>query len=161
MATILLDELDLLKDIKMLDYLLKNVSLVSTHFNIPKGETPRQFLLRISNALSDVIATDVESKKERVYTTKPIFASREVNCPFCKSMLDVKKHLNVNLYDDVLGSSIITLLTKCCNSCKLTYYPGFFESFKEKNDGTILIGIHMVFLCRHTVRHSALIYLID
>ena len=44
----------------------------------------------------------------------------------------MKKSMNVILYDDVLGSSNITVLSKYCSSCKLTYYPGYFESFKEK-----------------------------
>ena len=33
-------EFDLLKDVKVLKYLLKNEHLVSNHYSIPEGETP-------------------------------------------------------------------------------------------------------------------------
>ena len=79
METILVEELDLLKDIKIFEYLLKNVNLVLNHFNIPDGEVPRQFLLRMNNALLDVSTTDVAVKKERFYTTKPMYVTREKN----------------------------------------------------------------------------------
>ncbi len=36
------------------------------------------------------------------------------------------------LYDDVLGSYKISIITKYCNHCKHTYYPGYFENWKEK-----------------------------
>ena len=79
METILVEELDLLKDIKIFEYLLKNVNLVLNHFNIPDGEAPRQFLLRMNNALLDVSTTDVAVKKERFYTKKPMYVTREKN----------------------------------------------------------------------------------
>ena len=73
MAASTLEELDLLTDIKILDYLLKNIDLTSTHFNIPKEEAPRQFLLRMSNALCDVTSTSVGNEEDRIYAIKPIY----------------------------------------------------------------------------------------
>ena len=110
-----LEELDLLTDTKILNYLLKNIDLTCTHFKIPEEEAPRQFLLRMSNALCDVNSTFDGSNKDRIYALKPIYVSRELNCTMCNAQLDVKKHLNANLYDDVLASSTITILTKYCN----------------------------------------------
>ena len=122
MAATTLEELDLLTDTKILDYLLKNIGLTCTHFKIPE-EAPRQFLLRMSNAFCDVINTFDGSKKDCIYAIKPIYVSRELNCTMSNAQLDVKKHF---------GSSIITIFIKYCKSCKLSCYPWFFKSYKDK-----------------------------
>ena len=48
-------------------------------------------------------------------------------------MLIIKKAMQTNLYDDVLGTSQITVITKYCKCCKFTYYPGYFENYQDKS----------------------------
>ena len=49
-----------------------------------------------------------------------------------RSLYVTSKTLQINLYDDGLGTSLITVITKYCNSCKFTYYPGYFENYQDK-----------------------------
>ena len=42
-----------------------------------------------------------------------------------------EKNVESTLYDDVLGSNKIAIITKYCSSCQYTYYPGYFESFSD------------------------------
>ena len=119
----------LLKDVNVLKYLIKNEQLILQHFFVPEGESPSHFLLRKANEVSNEIT--IESCKMS-YSLPSLYVTSNANCVICKYTLEMKKSMNVILYDDVLGSSNITVLSKYCSSCKLTYYPGYFESFKEK-----------------------------
>ena len=52
--------------------------------------------------------------------------------------LSIKKYLKVALYDDVMGTMNVAVLTKFCNSSKVTYYPGFFENYGSMKTGGVL-----------------------
>ena len=57
----------------------------------------------------------------------------------------IKKAMCVKLFDDVLGTLPVCLITKYCSSCKLTYYPGYAENYEAKQLMYEKIGEHMEF----------------
>ena len=46
--------------------------------------------------------------------------------------LAIKKVVPATLYDDVLGTIPVGIITKYCRLCKLTFYPGYVESYESK-----------------------------
>ena len=41
--------------------------------------------------------------------------------------------MNATLYDDVLGTLDICIISKYCKNCKVTIYPSYMENYGEKN----------------------------
>ena len=148
---LVMDELVvLLKDQSVLNYMLKNDSLLLDHYTILEGETPRKFLINASNRSYDEFNGEEYFAKKlcnNIYKTKSYYVTKMLNCMFCDNLLDMKRHLNLQLYDDVLGSSKVTLLAKFCKICKLTYYPGYCENYKEQK--------HMEFSSLRIAQHLA------
>ena len=62
----------------------------------------------------------------------PAHATTTQACLFCCKTVSVKKALHVLLYEGVLGTREVAVLTRYCASCKTTYYPGFPENYTTK-----------------------------
>ena len=128
-----MDDLNLLRDDKIMQYLLKNQDIVKSNYDVPSNESPSHYIIRMSNELhlNQKLEND-SSSKTKCYSLPSIFASKRIFCVVCKRDLTVKKCIQCMLYDDVLGSYKIAIITKYCTHCKYTYYPGYFESWINK-----------------------------
>ena len=118
----------------MLNYMLKNENVLLKHYTMPEGETPRKFLLKVSNRSNDQVKGDewFIKNSSNLYKTNMFYVTKMLKCMFCHNLLEIKRHIDLKLHDDVLGSSTVTLFTKFCRSCILTYYPGYCENYKEQ-----------------------------
>ena len=114
-----------------LEFLLKKIELIKFAFNVPDGECPTKFLLTLSTIIGDSKTRSNGNFDSCNYSIFPMYVSKIKSCQFCKNDLKIKKSLNVKYFDDVFGTRNIKVLTKYCNSCKLTVYPGFAENHKE------------------------------
>ena len=99
--------------------------MIREYLNVPEGQSPSCHAVQLANQ-SDEMSSSSE------YALSPIYCSTASKCLFCDRILNVKKTLKVSLYDDVLGTRPIAVLSKYCKSCKLTYYPGFSENYTTK-----------------------------
>ena len=122
----------MLTDDLVTDFLQKNEEIIKFCYNIPDSVSPCTFILGLINEAfcNDTSAT---TSKHATYSSYNFYSSRNTCCSFCENKLKVKKCLKkVRLYDDIFGTRNICILTKFCNSCKLTYYPGFCENYEAK-----------------------------
>ena len=118
----------ILKDDAAVKYLLRHDEMILEHFDVPNGESPGKHILRLSNE-------NIDSKSavdKLCYKIQTLYVTKIVNCSICKCFLKLKNHHRMDLYDDVFGTITITVLTKYCTQCKVTYYPGFIDNYKDK-----------------------------
>ena len=115
-----------LQDNIVLKYLLKHESIIQEYFSVPAGVSPNNHVLSLANNAKDELSTTSE------YTLFPLYCTTISTCSYCHEKLSIKKALNASLYDDVLGTKKIAILTKYCTQCKVTYYPGFSENYLTK-----------------------------
>ena len=113
-----------LLDPTVINYLLCHQKLIADHFIIPDGDLPERHILRLSNK---AIEAPAAASSRMCYSLPTIYVTSSTNCSICQRDLKIKNHQNLNLYDDVLGTIVLTVLTKYCSQCKLTYY-----NYKEK-----------------------------
>ena len=123
---------EILDDPKVVQFLLKNENLITKHYNVPAAESPSHFLIKLVN---NRFTSDgaVKGNIPRCYYLPSLYSTKLVCCTNCSSDLVVKKVTEATLYDDVLGSFTVDIITKFCKLCKFTYYPGFFEHYEEKS----------------------------
>ena len=118
----------ILNDTVTVKYLLCHEDIIPEHFDIPEGESPGKHILRLSNE-----NIDFDSAAEKLcYKMQTLYVTKIINCSICQCSLKIKNHHRVDLYDDIFGTIAIPVLTKYCPKCKLTYYPGFIDNYKEK-----------------------------
>ena len=118
---------NLLQDQDILTFIRRNEEIITNHFDVPLATNPNHFILQLSN--------EAEEKKSQLYDSYKIprvFASTAKECQFCAKKRSIKKYLKVALYDDVMGTMNVAVLTKFCSSCKVTCYPGFSENYGSK-----------------------------
>ena len=114
----------ILKNNLVLKYILKHEDLIHELFDVPSESTPMSYVIALANQAKEESATS--------YSLSPIYCTTTTVCSFCSVKLVLKKALNTLLYDEGLGTRKISVLCKYCKSCKLTYYPGFSESYQTQ-----------------------------
>ena len=112
----------LLQDSSLIAFLETRPDLIRDIFDIPGEINPATHLIHLSNTVEDVVDAQPPNT---------IFFSNEKQCMMCRQPLAIKKSMNINVFDDVLGTRRCVLITKCCKSCKLTVYPGYVENYKS------------------------------
>ena len=114
-----------LQDSNVLIYLKKHEDVIRDYFSVPVGMSPVGYVVALANQ-SD------ENCSSSQYALSPMYCTTVSKCSFCDKKIAVKKTIKVSLYDDVLGTGDIAVLSKYCTSCKVTYYPGFSENYATK-----------------------------
>ena len=127
-----MNNFQILRDGHIVKHLLKHEHLIQDNFDIQQNVTPTNYILRMADELFVDKTVSNSIKSSRSYSMPSLFASLKTKCLTCDKRLVVKKNIESVLYDDVLGSNKITIISKYCSHCKHTYYPGYFESFSEK-----------------------------
>ena len=127
---------DILTDCSVLEYIQKNIHLVDAHFDVPDGVSPTRYIIELSNEalLAQLGKLNIGKEKELTYRLPTIYTYPGGSCIKCTSALKTKRHIESVLYDDVHGSNFITIISKYCKNCKLTYYPGLIESYADQNN---------------------------
>ena len=119
-----------LQDSSVVKYLLQHENIVTENFTVPTGESPCDYIIHLCNYHTGRGNGLIDEKF--TYSKSPIYSTFLNECMICNSTLKIKKAMRAKLYDDVLGTLPVCLITKYCSSCKLTYYPGFAESYETK-----------------------------
>ena len=107
-------DVHLLRDNEILQYLLKNDELINKSFYVPQCESPSHFILRKANELY-LNGVGESSIKVKSYFMPSLFATLKTNCLTCEKKLVIKKTIESLLYDDVLGSSKVSIISKYCS----------------------------------------------
>lgn len=116
---------EVLQDNQVVTYLLKHEKLIVDYFNVPFNCSPKTFIIELAN--------ETAAKPEYPqYHVSPIYTNLMATCKTCNMSLKIKKAMNASLYDDVLGTLDICILSKYCNECKVTYFPTYEENYLEK-----------------------------
>ena len=119
-----------LQDSSVVKYLLQHEDVVTENFSVPTGESPSEYIVQLSNHHTGSGSGFIDD--EFIYRKSPLYSTILHQCMVCNNKLKVKKAMRARLYDDVLGTLPICLITKYCSSCKLTYYPGYAENYEAK-----------------------------
>ena len=122
----------LLRDVDILNYLLRHEELILKQFNVPVGTSPTKHILMLSNIITNDV-TQQPFQQPMSYSLGTIYTTTRTKCTLCEKDLTIKNYQNAKLYDDVLGSNDIVIFTKTCKNCKVNFYPGFLENYKEKS----------------------------
>ena len=123
---IIMEQQVLVEDEEFVNYLLKNEDIIRKCFKVPEDKSPSTFLVSLA------YESNTKSLMSKEYSSASLYATKKTCCSFCAKKLKVKKKLNVNVYDDIFGTTSIIILSKYCKSCKLTYYPGYAEDYNAK-----------------------------
>ena len=118
-----MNNLAILNDTEVISWLLKHEDVIVQHFNIPTEMSPSMHLLSLQmyNAKNPSMTFSLPS----------IYASQEFNCHGCTTPLKIKKLIKSTFFDDILGTNEISVITRHCKKCKVTYYPGYYETHIE------------------------------
>ena len=119
-----------LEDNIVVKYLLKHESIISKYFNVPDDLDPKTYLLNLANFAN---GNRYNSSSEYEYRISPIHCSFLNACSLCHGSLVAKRAINASLYDDVLGTLQVAIISKYCKSCKLTFYPGYVENYEARS----------------------------
>ena len=116
---------------RIVKHLLKHEHLILDNFNVQQ-DSPANYILRMADKIFlDEKVIEKVGNHGRSYSMPSLFASLKTNCLTCEKRLIVKKNIQSMLYDEVLGSVKITIISKYCSDCKHIYYPGYFENFSD------------------------------
>ena len=121
-----MNNLSVLKDGDAVQWLLGHEKVMINHYIAPEGVSPSKYILRLQSKISEYISEPM------TYSLPSLYISSKTECCVCCMKLKVKKCVNATLFDDVLGSKMVSVITKFCTSCKLTYYPGYFEHYENR-----------------------------
>ena len=143
--------MELLTDDGILLYLLKNEDIIKICFNVPVDVSLSKFLINLSNKAFK----NQGEKKVGTYKIFSLYATKKKYCSLCNNKLTMKKKLNMTLYDDIMGTQSIVVLTKYCKKCKLTV---FLKIMRTELEFMIRIGDNTEYLCRPSVQLSAMTF---
>ena len=116
---------EILQDTQVVTYLMKHEKLINEYFHVPSDCSPKSFIIGLANE-------SAAKPKYPQYHVSPIYTNLMAACRTCNMSLKIKKVMNASLYDDVLGTLDICILSKYCNECKITYFPTYLENYLEK-----------------------------
>ena len=135
-----------LQDSSVVKYLLQHENIVTENFTVPTGESPCDYIIHLCNYHTGRGNGLIDEKF--TYSKSPIYSTFLNECMICNRTLKIKKAMRAKLYDDVLGTLPVCLITKYCSSCKLTYYPGFAESYETKDIWNFCLQSQILFFYR-------------
>ena len=105
--------------------MLKHEKLINEYFHVHSDCSPKSYIIGLANE-------STAKPKYPQYHVSPIYTNLMAACRTCNMSLKIKKVMNASLYDDVLGTLDICILSKYCNECKITYFPTYLENYLEK-----------------------------
>ena len=124
-----------LQDSSVVKYLLQHENVITENFTVPTGESPSEYIIQLSNHHTGCGSGFIDEKF--VYSKSPMYSTFLNECMLCNNKLKIKKAMRAKLYDDVLGTLPVCLITKYCSYCKLTHYPGYAENYDTKQHEAI------------------------
>ena len=109
----------ILQDSSVVKFLLQHKNVVTENFTVPTGESPLQYIIQLCNYHTG--SGNGLTDEKFSYSKSPLYSTTLDKCMVCNNKLKIKKAMRAKLFDDVLGTLPVCLITKYCSSCKLTY----------------------------------------
>ena len=77
----------LLRDVAVLNYLMRHEDIIFGHFNVPVGTSPTKHILMLSNQITNVVTT----QQPMSYSLGTLYTATIAKCTLCDNDVTIKK----------------------------------------------------------------------